>query len=132
ICGRLSHVGDADALLLPRAPLHHLQPARLSAIRRAERWHALHPGYRARRRSGGVGCPESRQGSRRRPLHGRVHGGAWWHPRARALHFGIHAPTRGISVVAASCCWGSSLDEKKREEMKALAAEIGKMFAAEG
>ena len=34
--------------LLPRAPLHHLQPARLSAIRRAERRRALQPGYRAR------------------------------------------------------------------------------------
>jgi pimeloyl-ACP methyl ester carboxylesterase len=49
-----------------------------------------------------------------------------------ALHVGIHAPARCISVVAASCGWGSSPDAKKREEMKALAAEIGKMFAAEG
>ena len=41
-------LGDADAFLLPRAPLHHLQPARLSAVRRAERRRPLQPGYRAR------------------------------------------------------------------------------------
>ena len=39
---------------------------------------------------------------------------------------------RCISVVAAGCGWGSSPDVKKREEMKALAAETGKMFAEEG
>ena len=49
-----------------------------------------------------------------------------------ALHVGIHAPARCISVVAAGCGWGSSPDAKRREDMKALAAEIGKMFAAEG
>jgi len=49
-----------------------------------------------------------------------------------ALHVGIHAPARCISVVAAGCGWGSTPDAKKREEMKALAAETGKMFAAEG
>ena len=49
-----------------------------------------------------------------------------------ALHVGIHAPARCISVVAAGCGWGSSPDAKKREEMKALAAETGKMFAEEG
>jgi pimeloyl-ACP methyl ester carboxylesterase len=49
-----------------------------------------------------------------------------------ALHVGIHTPTRCISVVAAGCGWGSSPDVKKREEMKALAAETGKMFAEEG
>ena len=49
-----------------------------------------------------------------------------------SLHVGIHAPQRCISVVAAGCGWGSSPDVKKREEMKALAAEVGKMFAAEG
>jgi pimeloyl-ACP methyl ester carboxylesterase len=49
-----------------------------------------------------------------------------------ALHVGIRAPARCISVVAAGCGWGSSPDAKKREEMKALAAETGKMFAAEG
>jgi pimeloyl-ACP methyl ester carboxylesterase len=35
-------------------------------------------------------------------------------------------------VVAAGCGWGSTPDAKKREEMKALAAETGKMFAEEG
>lgn len=49
-----------------------------------------------------------------------------------ALHVGIHAPARCISVVAAGCGWGSSPDAKKREDMKALAAEAGKMFAEEG
>ncbi|MFY9600656.1 MAG: alpha/beta hydrolase [Pseudolabrys sp.] len=49
-----------------------------------------------------------------------------------ALHVGIHAPARCISVVAAGCGWGSTPDVKKREEMKVLAAEIGKMFAEEG
>jgi pimeloyl-ACP methyl ester carboxylesterase len=49
-----------------------------------------------------------------------------------ALHVGIHAPARCISVVAAGCGWGSTPDVKKREEMKALAAETGKMFAEEG
>src|ERR1044072_8076082 len=49
-----------------------------------------------------------------------------------ALHVGMHAPARCISIVAAGCGWGSSPDARKREEMKALAAETGKMFAAEG
>jgi pimeloyl-ACP methyl ester carboxylesterase len=49
-----------------------------------------------------------------------------------ALHVGINAPARCISVVAAGCGWGSTPDVKKREEMKALAAEVGKMFAIEG
>ena len=49
-----------------------------------------------------------------------------------ALHVGMHAPARCLSVVAAGCGWGSTPDAKKREEMKALAAETGKMFAEEG
>ena len=49
-----------------------------------------------------------------------------------ALHVGMHAPARCLSVVAAGCGWGSTPDVKKREEMKALAAETGKMFAEEG
>jgi pimeloyl-ACP methyl ester carboxylesterase len=49
-----------------------------------------------------------------------------------ALHVGIKAPERCLSVVAAGCGWGSTRDAKKREEMKALAAETGKMFASEG
>ena len=49
-----------------------------------------------------------------------------------ALHVGIHYPKRCISAAAAGCGWGSSPDVKKREEMKALAAETGKMFAEEG
>jgi pimeloyl-ACP methyl ester carboxylesterase len=49
-----------------------------------------------------------------------------------ALHVGINYPERCISVVAAGCGWGSTPYPKKREEMKALAAETGKMFAEEG
>src|SRR6516162_8679854 len=47
------------------------------------------------------------------------------------LHVGIHAPARCISVVAAGCCWGSTPDARKRQEMKSPAAETGKMFAEE-
>jgi Predicted hydrolases or acyltransferases (alpha/beta hydrolase superfamily) len=49
-----------------------------------------------------------------------------------ALHVGMHAPARCLSVVAAGCGWGSTPDAKQREAMKALAAETGKMFAEEG
>ena len=49
-----------------------------------------------------------------------------------ALHVGINAPQRCLSVVAAGCGWGSTPDAKQREAMKALAAETGKMFAEEG
>jgi len=49
-----------------------------------------------------------------------------------ALHVGIVAPQHCFSVTAAGCGWGSTPDAKKREEMKALAAETGKMFAEEG
>jgi pimeloyl-ACP methyl ester carboxylesterase len=49
-----------------------------------------------------------------------------------ALHVGIGAPQRCLSVVAAGCGWGSTEDAKKREEMKALAAETGKMLMSEG
>ncbi|HZQ13215.1 MAG TPA: alpha/beta hydrolase [Pseudolabrys sp.] len=49
-----------------------------------------------------------------------------------ALHVGIKAPQRCLSVVAAGCGWGSTPDAKQREAMKALAAETGKMFAEEG
>lgn len=49
-----------------------------------------------------------------------------------ALHVGINAPERCISVAAAGCGWGSSQDVKKCEEMKALATEVGKMFMTEG
>jgi pimeloyl-ACP methyl ester carboxylesterase len=49
-----------------------------------------------------------------------------------ALHVGMQAPVRCLSVVAAGCGWGSTPDANKREEMKTLAAETGKMFAEEG
>jgi pimeloyl-ACP methyl ester carboxylesterase len=49
-----------------------------------------------------------------------------------ALHVGIHAPERCISVVAAGCGWGSTPDAAQREAMKTLAAETGKMFREAG
>lgn len=49
-----------------------------------------------------------------------------------ALHVGIVAPQRCLSVVAAGCGWGSLPDPKASDAMKALAAETGKMFAEEG
>ena len=49
-----------------------------------------------------------------------------------ALHVGMLRPERCLSVTAAGCGWGSTPDVTKREEMKALAAETGKMFAEEG
>jgi pimeloyl-ACP methyl ester carboxylesterase len=49
-----------------------------------------------------------------------------------ALHVGIRYPGRCFSVTAAGCGWGSAPDAEKRDTMKALAAETGKMFAEEG
>ena len=49
-----------------------------------------------------------------------------------ALHVGIKYPQRCRSVAALGCGWGSTPDPIKREAMKALAAETGKMFAEEG
>ena len=48
-----------------------------------------------------------------------------------ALHVGMRHPQRCISLVAAGCGWGSTPDAAKREAMKAMAAEAGKMFAEE-
>jgi pimeloyl-ACP methyl ester carboxylesterase len=49
-----------------------------------------------------------------------------------ALHVGIQYPHRCMSVTAAGCGWGSTPDPAKRDAMKAMAAEAGKMFATEG
>jgi pimeloyl-ACP methyl ester carboxylesterase len=49
-----------------------------------------------------------------------------------ALHVGMKYPERCISVTAAGCGWGSTPDIAKRDAMKAMAAETGKMFASEG
>jgi len=49
-----------------------------------------------------------------------------------ALHVGIRYPQRCLSVTAAGCGWGSTADAAKRDAMKALAAETGRMFADEG
>ncbi len=49
-----------------------------------------------------------------------------------ALHIGIHHPQRCLSVTAAGCGWGSTPDPDRRDAMKALAAETGRMFASEG
>jgi pimeloyl-ACP methyl ester carboxylesterase len=49
-----------------------------------------------------------------------------------ALHVGITHPQRCLSLVAAGCGWGSSVDPRQCEAMKALAAETGRMFARDG
>ncbi len=49
-----------------------------------------------------------------------------------ALHIGIRYPQRCRSVAAAGCGWGSTPDTGKRDAMKEMAAETGKMFADEG
>jgi pimeloyl-ACP methyl ester carboxylesterase len=49
-----------------------------------------------------------------------------------ALHVGIRYSARCLSVTAAGCGWGSTPDPAKRDAMKALAAETGRMFADEG
>ena len=49
-----------------------------------------------------------------------------------ALHVGIRYPQRCLSVTAAGCGWGSTADAAKRDAMKAMAAETGRMFADEG
>ena len=49
-----------------------------------------------------------------------------------ALHVGIRYPKRCLSVTAAGCGWGSTADAAKRDAMKAMAAETGRMFADEG
>ncbi len=46
-----------------------------------------------------------------------------------ALHVGIRAPQRCISVVAAGVGWGSLPDAQRAEAMKLQAAETGRMFA---
>jgi pimeloyl-ACP methyl ester carboxylesterase len=49
-----------------------------------------------------------------------------------ALHFGIRAPQRCISVVAAGVGWGSLADTEQERAMKQLAADTARMFADEG
>ncbi len=49
-----------------------------------------------------------------------------------ALHLGIRAPHRCISVVAAGVGWGSLADAEAAEAMKQSAAATAKMFAEEG
>ncbi len=49
-----------------------------------------------------------------------------------ALHVGLAAPERCRSVTAAGCGWGSTPDAEARAAMQQLAAETGRMFAAEG
>jgi pimeloyl-ACP methyl ester carboxylesterase len=49
-----------------------------------------------------------------------------------ALHVGIRYPQRCLSVTAAGCGWGSFADPAKRDAMRAMAAETGRMFADEG
>lgn len=49
-----------------------------------------------------------------------------------ALHVGLRYPERCLSVTAAGCGWGSTPDLAKATALKAMAADIGKMFATEG
>jgi pimeloyl-ACP methyl ester carboxylesterase len=49
-----------------------------------------------------------------------------------ALHVGIRYPDRCVSVTAAGCGWGSTPDATKRDAMRAMAAETGRMFANQG
>jgi pimeloyl-ACP methyl ester carboxylesterase len=49
-----------------------------------------------------------------------------------ALHVGLRYPQRCLSVTAAGCGWGSTPDVGRRDAMKAMAADTGKMFADEG
>jgi pimeloyl-ACP methyl ester carboxylesterase len=49
-----------------------------------------------------------------------------------ALHVGLTYPKRCLSVTAAGCGWGSTPDPARRAAMSAMAADTGKMFAAEG
>jgi pimeloyl-ACP methyl ester carboxylesterase len=51
---------------------------------------------------------------------------------ATALHVGIHHANRCISVVAASCGYGSSADPKLVEEGREQSRQTGKMFAEKG
>lgn len=48
-----------------------------------------------------------------------------------ALHVGIHHPHRCLSLTAAGCGWGSTPDKAKADSLKAMAADIGRMFATE-
>ncbi len=49
-----------------------------------------------------------------------------------ALHVGLDYPQRCVSLTIAGCGWGSTPDPDRREAMKALAAETGRMFAQQG
>lgn len=49
-----------------------------------------------------------------------------------ALHVGIRYPERCLSLTAAGCGWGSTPDRAKADNLKAMAAEIGKMFISDG
>ena len=65
-------VGNADAPFRPAPSLHHLQRARLSAVRRPREACELFAGPRDRRHPGGDEAPQDRQGACRRPVDGRL------------------------------------------------------------
>ena len=69
------------------ASLHHLQPARLPALRHPRGRRTLRPGYRPRRRYRADGCAQNQQGACRRPFDGRLHRAACRHPLSRPLPF---------------------------------------------
>src|SRR5262249_4913474 len=45
-----------------------------------------------------------------------------------ALHVGIKYPERCLSLTAAGCGWGSTPEQAKADSLKAMAADIGRMF----
>ena len=106
------------------ASLHHLQPARLSAVRRAERRRKIY-GQDISRDDvvARDGRAQDRQSAYRRPFDGRLDRAACRHPLSGALHFGRRRRLRlGLESRSESC----------RGDARARRAETGKMFAARG
>ena len=96
---RPPQLGAAGAPLLAPLPLHRLQRARLSAVRRARGLRALLAGARARRYPLRARCARHRQArARRRAVDGRL--------RHAALRHDLRQP-RGLSITVAGGGYGS-------------------------
>ena len=106
----------------PRAPLHHLQPARLSALRHSRRRRPDTPGHA---RDDVIAVMDALKIDKAHVV-GHSMGAA------TALHVGIHYPDRCLSVTAAGCGYGSSPDPKIVEEGRAASRATGEAFAKEG
>ena len=98
-------------------PLHRLQRARLSALRRAGGRRQLFAGARARRHPRGARCTGDRQGAHRRPVDGRLRHAAF------RLHLSATARCRSSSPAAATAR-SPSEREKFRAEAEAIAAAL--------